>query len=111
MKPQASSLIGECRWSLQIADALNYLHGLSPRIIFRDLSAANVLLTSTRMDHANAKLVDFGLAKEAPRRNSQTLLDADGETQPCPVIDIKACVIARDLNTGSQAQWSDNPAC
>ena len=62
------------------------------------------------MDRADAKLVDFGLAKEAPRRNSQTLLHVDSETQPCPVIDIKARVLACDQSAGSQVQWSDNPA-
>ena len=63
-----------------MADALTYLHGLSPKIIFRDLSAANVMLTSTKLDRADVKLIDFGLAKEALRHRSSTVLHADGET-------------------------------
>ena len=50
-----------------MASALKYLHGLEPKIIFRDLSAANVLLTATKAGQADAKLIDFGLAKETTR--------------------------------------------
>ncbi|CAL5224496.1 g7192 [Coccomyxa viridis] len=71
------------KWSLQVADALTYLHGLSPKIIFRDLSAANVMLTSAKLDRADVKLIDFGLAKVAPQRIAPTSLHADG-CQPQP---------------------------
>ena len=54
------------RWSTQLASALTYLHGRTPMVIFRDLSAANVLLTSTCSRGADVKLVDFGLAKMLP---------------------------------------------
>ncbi len=64
-----------------MADALTYLHGLSPKIIFRDLSAANVMLTSAKLDRADVKLIDFGLAKLAPQRIAPTSLHADGESQ------------------------------
>ena len=59
-----------------MASALKYLHGLEPKIIFRDLSTANVLLTATKAGQADAKLIDFGLAKEATRQ--QTSLQAEG---------------------------------
>ena len=64
------------RWSQQVASALKYLHRLEPRVIFRDLSAANVLLTATKAGQADAKLIDFGLAKEATEE--QISLQAEG---------------------------------
>ena len=64
-----------CRWSLQVASAIKYLHGLEPKIIFRDLSAANVLLTATKAGQADAKLIDFGLAKETTRQRIRPQID------------------------------------
>ncbi len=64
-----------------MADALTYLHGQTPKIIFRDLSAANVMLTSAKLDRADAKLIDFGLAKVAAQHIAPTRLHADGGSQ------------------------------
>ena len=69
-----------CRWSLQVASALKYLHGLEPKIIFRDLSAANVLLTATKAGQADAKLIDFGLAKETTKQQISLQLDGNACT-------------------------------
>jgi serine/threonine protein kinase len=54
------------RWGAQIAGALSHLHSNSPKIIYRDLSAANVLLTSSNARTADIKLIDFGLIKVVP---------------------------------------------
>ncbi|GAB4820768.1 hypothetical protein N2152v2_007814 [Parachlorella kessleri] len=51
------------RWALQIAEALAYLHSRRPKVIHRDLKLENVLLTSTDLSKADAKLADFGLAR------------------------------------------------
>ncbi|RLN95169.1 hypothetical protein BBJ28_00014796 [Nothophytophthora sp. Chile5] len=46
--------------ALHIAEALAYLHSLSPKVIHRDLKSKNVLL-NTAMD---AKISDFGISRE-----------------------------------------------
>ncbi|RLN95166.1 hypothetical protein BBJ28_00014798, partial [Nothophytophthora sp. Chile5] len=46
--------------ALHIAEALTYLHALSPTVIHRDLKAKNVLLNADM----EAKLSDFGIARE-----------------------------------------------
>eukprot|EP01023_Acetabularia_acetabulum_P049064 TRINITY_DN5215_c0_g1_i1.p1 TRINITY_DN5215_c0_g1~~TRINITY_DN5215_c0_g1_i1.p1 ORF type:complete len:530 (+),score=46.34 TRINITY_DN5215_c0_g1_i1:185-1591(+) len=49
------------RWSRQIGEALEYLHEQNDLIIHRDISAANILLTSKNLKKADAKISDFGL--------------------------------------------------
>ncbi|PSC71652.1 Dual specificity kinase shkE isoform B [Micractinium conductrix] len=51
------------RWCLQVAQALQYLHGSRPVVIHRDLKLENVMLTSENVASADAKLGDFGLAR------------------------------------------------
>ncbi|CAH0514759.1 unnamed protein product [Peronospora belbahrii] len=46
--------------ALHIAEALTYLHGLTPTVIHRDLKAKNVMLNADM----EAKLSDFGIARE-----------------------------------------------
>ena len=62
---------------MQLASALSYLHGQKPRIAFRDLSPANVLLTSHNPRTADVKLINFGLAREIPS-SCKLLLQTDG---------------------------------
>ncbi|KAL2557286.1 Protein kinase 2B [Forsythia ovata] len=45
-----------------IARGLSFLHGLDANVIYRDLKASNVLIDSK----FNAKLADFGLARNGP---------------------------------------------
>ena len=53
----------------QICDALCYLHGLKPPVIYRDLKPANIIL---RPD-GSVKLIDFGIARfYVPRENEDT---------------------------------------
>lgn len=47
-------------WMLQIAQGLEYLHGLKATVIHRDLKPENILLTYGK--GIQAKLVDFGLS-------------------------------------------------
>lgn len=48
---------------LDAAEGLEYLHeGIEVQVIFRDFKSSNVLLDS----HMNAKLSDFGMAREGP---------------------------------------------
>lgn len=51
------------RWSIQIAQALSYLHTARPKVIHRDMKLDNVLLTDSDLSKAEAKLGDFGLAR------------------------------------------------
>ena len=55
---QPSSKEVECKWILQMAAALHFLH--SRNVVHRDLKPENVLLTATD----DIKIGDFGLARE-----------------------------------------------
>ncbi len=48
----------------QITDALEYLHGLEPPIVHRDISPVNILVARRDPGHILIKFADFGLAKE-----------------------------------------------
>jgi len=72
---KALPLADTLKWTLQICDALTYIHSQNPPIIHRDIKPANIRITS----QGNAVLVDFGLAKifEA---NAKTSTGARGLT-------------------------------
>ncbi|KAL0730820.1 hypothetical protein Bca4012_026914 [Brassica carinata] len=56
---------GDREWliALDAAKGLAFLHGAERSVIYRDLKTANILLDECY----NAKLADFGLAKDGPR--------------------------------------------
>jgi len=53
-------------WGRQLASALDYLHSMTPPIIYRDMKPANVML---KPDGSGVKLIDFGTAKEYRAEN------------------------------------------
>jgi serine/threonine protein kinase len=63
-------------WSMMLADVLDYLHGQTPPIIYRDLKPANVMLVR----NGAIKLIDFGIARQLyPARLRDTArLGTDG---------------------------------
>ncbi|KAF5819953.1 putative protein kinase RLK-Pelle-RLCK-VIIa-2 family [Helianthus annuus] len=50
------------RIAIDVAHGLSFLHSKEPSIIYRDLKASNILLSS----EFNARLSDFGLARNGP---------------------------------------------
>lgn len=67
-------------WSLELADALKYLHSLNPPIIYRDMKPANIMLKPG----GGVKLIDFGTAKEYTIENNAdtTALGTRGYAAP-----------------------------
>ncbi|CAH9134541.1 unnamed protein product, partial [Cuscuta epithymum] len=51
------------RIAVDVARGLSFLHSLDTNVIYRDLKASNILLDSD----FNARLSDFGLARDGPR--------------------------------------------
>lgn len=67
-------------WSIQICDALNYLHSQKPPIIYRDMKPANVMLKPD----GNVKIIDFGIAREykGTSLSDTTVLGTRGYASP-----------------------------
>ena len=55
-KPSINKIIF---WSLQLCNVLEYLHNMSPPVIYRDLKPENILIDK----NDRLKLIDFGIAR------------------------------------------------
>src|SRR5215469_5517645 len=64
--------------ALQILDTLEYLHGLTPPIIYRDLKPSNVMVTPK----GQVKLVDFGIARHFQPTTTVTAIGTMGYAPP-----------------------------
>lgn len=70
-------------WALQILDALEYLHGRKPAVLYRDLKPANLILEKST---GKLKLIDFGIARKMlPGRGTTELLRGFGTSGYAPI--------------------------
>ena len=65
-------------WALQICGVLEYLHGQTPPVIFRDLKPANIMLRP----NGDISLIDFGIAKLFNPVRQGTLIGTPGYAAP-----------------------------
>jgi serine/threonine protein kinase len=64
--------------AIQICQTLEYLHGLSPPVVYRDLKPSNVMLTKD----GQAKLIDFGIARHFRPLSNATMIGTQGYAPP-----------------------------
>lgn len=64
--------------ALQILDTLEYLHNLSPPVIYRDLKPSNVMVTA----EGHGKLIDFGIARHFQPLSNATMIGTQGYAPP-----------------------------
>ncbi|MBV9689170.1 MAG: protein kinase [Ktedonobacteraceae bacterium] len=57
------------KWSMQVCEALSYIHAQNPPIILRDLKPGNIMVTPSD----NVQLIDFGIARRFdPNKRTNT---------------------------------------
>jgi len=80
---QANGIVDErsvTEWAIQTCDVLDYIHGLNPPIIFRDLKPANLMLDERT---SRVMLIDFGIARTvAPTQKGVTAIGTMGYAPP-----------------------------
>ncbi len=64
--------------ALQTAEALEYLHGHRPPIVYRDLKPSNVMVTAAGL----VKLIDFGIARYFQPLKTATAIGTQGYAAP-----------------------------
>jgi serine/threonine protein kinase len=64
--------------AIQVLDTLEYLHNLSPPVIYRDLKPSNLMLTAD----GQAKLIDFGIARHFQPLTNATMIGTQGYAPP-----------------------------
>jgi serine/threonine protein kinase len=62
----------------QVLEALEYLHGLTPPIIYRDLKPSNVIVKVS----GRIKMVDFGIARHFQPKSTATMIGTQGYAPP-----------------------------
>jgi serine/threonine protein kinase len=65
-------------WARQILDVLQFLHGQTPPIVYRDLKPGNIMIDH----HGRAMLVDFGIARFLPPGGRGTQIGSVGYAPP-----------------------------
>ena len=69
-------------WVDQICDVLEYLHGLNPPVLFRDMKPGNVMLDDQNL----IRLIDFGIARTFDRAQAtRTFLRGSGTLEFAPI--------------------------
>jgi formylglycine-generating enzyme required for sulfatase activity/serine/threonine protein kinase len=64
--------------AIQILDALEYLHGQNPPVVYRDLKPANVMIRT----NGRVKLIDFGIARLFIPKKTATMVGTQGYASP-----------------------------
>lgn len=64
--------------AIQILETLEYLHGRTPPVIYRDLKPSNVMITAD----GRAKLIDFGIARHFAPLSNATMIGTQGYAPP-----------------------------
>jgi serine/threonine protein kinase len=64
--------------AIQVCQTLEYLHGLTPPVVYRDLKPSNVMLTKG----GQAKLIDFGIARHFRPLSNATMIGTQGYAPP-----------------------------
>jgi eukaryotic-like serine/threonine-protein kinase len=68
------------KWAIDVCDVLDYIHSLTPPIIYRDLKPANLMIDSRT---GRVMLVDFGIARfVAPTQKGVTAIGTMGYAPP-----------------------------
>ncbi|KAL0371030.1 UNVERIFIED_CONTAM: putative serine/threonine-protein kinase PBL3 [Sesamum angustifolium] len=114
---QLMSWATRMRIAVDVARGLSFLHSLDANVIYRDLKASNVLLDA----EFNAKLSDFGLAREGPKGDkthvSTRVVGTRGYAAPeyvatghlTPKSDVYSYgVVLLELLSGKRATGDDN---
>ena len=95
--PERTPLGFIARMSLQIANALHYMHSLG--VVHRDLTPGNILLT----DDMNVKVSDFGLSRSSLSQMSETVT---AYTHRAPELSKRSAVYSRGNYTSAIDVWS-----
>jgi serine/threonine protein kinase len=64
--------------ALEVLQTLEYLHGLNPPVIYRDLKPSNVMVTKD----GSVKLIDFGIARYFQPAKTATMIGTQGYAAP-----------------------------
>lgn len=65
-------------WTMQICEILNYLHGLNPPVIYRDMKPANLIVNRSNQIY----IVDFGIARHFNPVKKGTMIGTQGYAPP-----------------------------